>query len=312
VLLVPGTQDPGKTGDQDEADLDVEWVGAVARKAKIIYVYSMNVFDAVVYAISQNLAPIISFNFGTCESDVSTASGSFIRSQAQQANAQGITWIVSSGDSGAAGCDKSFSSPKAIHELAVSIPASIPEVTAVGGTGFADQGNNWGANYWSTTNSPTNASALPYLPEIAWNDSSTVNGLAASAGGFSVRYSHPPWQIGPGVPSSVNVRAVPDIALAAAADHDGYVLVTGGQVRLVGGTSAATPVFAGMVALLNQREAGDCVGNINPNLYRLAQTQVFHDIVSGDNIVPCVMGGPDCKTGHFGYAAGPGYDPVTD
>jgi uncharacterized protein (TIGR03437 family) len=310
VLLVPGSQDPGKTDAQGEADLDVEWVGAVARKATIIYVYSMSALVAVGYAISQNLAPIISFSFGSCEKDVSDVSGSFIRSQAQQANSHGITWIVSSGDSGAAGCDKPFSSPKATQGLAVSFPASIPEVTAVGGTGFADQGNNWGGNYWSTTNSSTNASALSYIPEIAWNDSRTVNVLAASAGGLSARYPQPPWQIGPGV-SSTKDRAVPDIALAASVTSDSYVTITGGQVQPVGGTSAATPVFAGMVALLNQHEASNGEGNINPNLYRLAQTNGFHDIVSGNNIVPCVVGTPNCVNGFLGYPAGPGYDLVT-
>jgi uncharacterized protein (TIGR03437 family) len=82
---------------------------------------------------------------------------------------------------------------------------------------------------------------------------------------------------------------------------------------LTGGTSAATPVFAGIVALLNQYERSNGQANINPNLYRLAQstTDVFHDITTGSNIVPCEIGTPKCTTGAFGYNAGPGYDVVT-
>src|SRR5258708_29422731 len=79
------------------------------------------------------------------------------------------------------------------------------------------------------------------------------------------------------------------------------------------GTSAATPVFAGIIALLNQYEGSNGQGNINPNLYRLAEstTNVFHDITTGNNIVPCVLGTLNCTTGFFGYNAGPGYDLVT-
>jgi uncharacterized protein (TIGR03437 family) len=295
--------DPGTNSDNlGEADLDLEWSGAVARNATIIYVYATDVGTAAQYAIDQNLAPVISFSFGSCEPSNTPA----FRSVAQQASAQGITWLAASGDSGAAGCDKPFSSAQATKGLAVSFPASIPEITAVGGTMFSEGSGS----YWAASNGPNFGSALSYIPETAWNESG-AGGLAASGGGASVLFSKPPWQSGPGVPND-NARDVPDVALSAA-NHDGYFGVTGGLNVIYSGTSAASPSFAGIVALLNQAQAQPGLGNINPALYRLAQstTNVFHDITTGNNVVPCAKGSPNCQNGSMGYQAGPGYDLVT-
>jgi subtilase family serine protease len=97
---------------------------------------------------------------------------------AQQGNAQGITWVNSSGDSGAAGCDANGIG-LASHGLATRFPADIPEVTAVGGTQFNEQGGS----YWSSTNSANSESALSYIPEMAWNESGSLNAAWASGGG---------------------------------------------------------------------------------------------------------------------------------
>jgi uncharacterized protein (TIGR03437 family) len=307
-VLVPGNTDPGFTSTEDESDLDVEWVAAVARNAQIIYVNSNNVLDSAQYAISENIAPVISYSYTAgCEPDFSSVQLNSARSVIQQANVQGITVLVASGDSGAAGCDKAFTSSEAANGEFLSVPASIPEVTAVGGTEF-NEGNG---SYWSTTNTSTGASALSYIPENAWNETLQpgTTGLASSGGGFSIFYSQPAWQVGPGL-QNWGARAVPDVALDAAG-HDPYTVVINGQPQFMEGTSAATPVFAGMIALLNQHEGSSGQGNINPNLYRLAQTNIFHDITTGTNIVPCEIGTPDCSTGSFGYSAGIGYDPVT-
>src|SRR5579872_439966 len=314
VILVPGGPDPGFTSQMNEADLDLEWAGAVARNANLIYVYSTGAELSVIYAIDQNLAPIISLSFGSCEQQNSQAVMTIVRSFAQQANAQGITWLAATGDSGAANCDLPFApgASKASKGLNVNFPASLPEVTAVGGTQF-DEG---GGNYWAKSNSGTFASALSYIPERAWNESSR-SGLAASGGGLSKVFTRPLWQAGPGVPN-LNFRATPDVSLSAAS-HDGYLIVSGGFPAPVYGTSAATPSFAGILALVNQYQELNGVetrsgqGNINPNLYSLAQTTpgIFHDVTAGDNIVGCVSGTPDCSTGSLGYTAGPGYDLVT-
>jgi subtilase family serine protease len=302
-ILVLYGDDPGmgSSDNEEEADLDIEWVGAVAQQATIIYVYSTDAPMAAEYAISEALAPIVSYSIGACETTESEAMLNSAESTAQQGDVQGITWVVSAGDAGAAGCDRPSSLAK--MGVAVEFPADVPEVTAVGGTMFNDSGGV----YWNPSYSPYE-SALSYIPEVAWNES-TFDALAASGGGLSTYFSQPSWQVGPGV-HNWGWRGVPDVALDAAYLHDPYVIFTQGQMETVGGTSAATPVFAGMLALLNQSE-GTGQGNINLNLYRLAQTNVFHDITSGSNIVPCQLGTPDCTTGSFGYSAGIGYDLVT-
>ncbi len=303
--------DPGfDEGALLEADLDLEWSGAVAPNATIIYVNATSPFLAVEYVLDTNVAPIISMSYGYCELGITPG----IEVLGEQANAQGITWLASSGDSGAAGCDIQDYFAQASHGRAVIIPASLPEVTGVGGTQF----NEGSGNYWSTKNGKGMASAVSYIPEAAWNETTDGSALGASGGGASVFFEKPLWQIGTGVPND-NARDVPDVALSASAAHDGYLVYYSGDLYVVGGTSASTPSFAGMVALLSQyltskgleKEAG--LGNINPTLYRLAQAtpNAFHSVPSGNNIVPCVQASPNCLGGSFGYSAGSGYDQIT-
>jgi hypothetical protein len=308
VVLVGS--DPGVNGDEPEALLDVEWSGAIARNAKIIFVNSTDVIDSALYQIDQVLAPVMSMSYGYCE----VGSGTGIQLWAQQANAEGITWMSSSGDSGSASCD-SDGETTASNGLAVLAPADIPEITAVGGTEF-----NEGSTGWNTQNGPTQASAAGYLPEMAWNDSSYGYGLAATGGGVSTIYPKPWWQTGPGVPND-GARDLPDVALTASADHDAYMFYEAdwGGMCGIGGTSASSPSFAGMVALINHYLLSQGtlskpgLGNINPTLYSLAQhsSGVFHDVTVGSNIEPCVHGTTGCTTGSYGYSAGPGYDMAT-
>jgi len=306
----------GITGAQAEADIDLEWVGAVAPNASIVFVQGDDPFVAAQYAIDQNYAPVLSASFAFCEADASGFAPEITEALAQQANAQGITWVVSSGDQASAACDRTNSGMPAVatQGLSVNYPATLPEVTAVGGTMF----NEGDGSYWNFTNGTNYASALSYIPEVAWNETAVVGTIAGSTGGPSTLFSKPGWQSGPGVPND-GARDVPDVALASAAQHDPYLIFTNdGQVSYEGGTSVATPVFAGMLVLLNQYlvskgiQSKPGLGNINPALYRLAQTtpQAFHDITQGNNIVPC-DGGTGCSGGFMGYSAGPGYDLVT-
>ncbi len=318
MRLNPNSSDPGTNSKAvPEADLDLEWASAVAQKANFIYVYGTSADGAATYAIDQDLAPVITESYGNCEAQVTSSSSSYYRSEAQKAGTEGITWLASTGDSGAADCDEGVNI--ASHGLAVNFPASIPEITAVGGTEFSEAGKA----YWNTANGPNGGSAISYIPEMAWNDTS-VNvaagaGLAATGGGASSIYAKPAWQTGNNVPSD-NVRDVPDISLDGANDHDPYNVMTGGSMVLEGGTSVSTPVFAGIVALLNQyvvatkAQSKPGVGNINPTLYHLAASapSAFHDITTGSNIVPCEQGTPNCPAaGQFGYSAGTGYDLAT-
>ena len=337
--IVPGSPNPGTdSGDMLESKLDLEWAGAVARNATILFITAATsangVFGAAQYAIDQDLAPVISMSYGACES----LNASFLPANEgfmTQANTEGITFVASSGDTGAAGCDDG-NAKSAVEGLAVNYPASSPEATGVGGAEFsADSGNP--ALYWSANNSATGASAISYIPETAWNDSASRGSLAASGGGASScdatncpgGFSKPTWQTGTGVPKD-GVRDVPDVAVSASADHDGYIICSSGSCAsgigvnptIVGGTSASAPVFAGIVTLLNQHVGGKGLGNINPTLYQLAQTpsnNVFHDITTGSNIVSCTPGTPSTdpvrlqcpSSGSFGYKATSGYDLVT-
>jgi subtilase family serine protease len=326
TVLVPGTQDPGVSeSDEEESDLDLQWASAVARGGSLVFVYSYDVTDAVQYAIDQNLAPVLSMSYGECEESVTRTDATTMRLWAQQANSQGITWVSASGDSGAADCYRASSGSSGGSNndltLAVDLPASVPEVTGIGGTTF----NEGSTSYWNSTNSSTKASAKSYIPEVAWNDSVSDGGPAASGGGASQFFSKPSWQTGTGVPND-GARDVPDLAFPASADHDGYLVYTtsGGQTGwyVFGGTSCGTPSFSGVLALLNQYLVASGylnsggLGNINSKLYALTTSTptAFHDVTSGNNIViatSCV--GPRCTgtTTSSGYNAGIAYDQVT-
>ena len=330
VVLVPGATDPGVvSGDLSEADLDVEMAGAVAQNATVIYVYSSDVMASAQYAIDQNLAPVLSISYGDCEAAYASADVANLQKMAQRANAQGMTWFAASGDSGATDCvGDTFAGANSI--VSVDLPAGLPQVTGVGGTEFSEGAGN----YWNATNNSSNGSALSYIPEIAWNDTAIDQTPSASGGGKSTLFGKPSWQTGAGVPSD-SARDVPDISIAASADHDGYVVFTsdpsscGGGRRgsatqcetVFGGTSVGAPLFAGVAALMNQWlvshgvQSAPGLGNINPTLYGLAQTApaAFHDIVTGNNIinVTCTATQRNCTAGPVGYNAGQGYDLVT-
>lgn len=322
--------------EEAEADLDIEWSGAVAPKATINFVVSgsTNATDgsdlSAQYIVDNNLAPVLSSSFGECEQLLGQAENTFYNNLWEQAAAQGITVIVSSGDSGAAGCDVTTGSP-ASQGPAVNGIASTPFNIAVGGTQFNENGAD--STYWSPTNGPDQSSALGYIPEVVWNESCSDDPnqcpgfvtLFASSGGASSLYSKPSWQAGPGVPND-GMRDLPDVALAAAAMHDGYLLCQDGicltdstgqliNAEVVGGTSAGTPSFAGIMALVNQK-TNSRQGQANFVLYPLAASQtaancnasgppqsqcLFNDITQGNNDVP----------GQAGVSAGPGYDMAT-
>jgi subtilase family serine protease len=312
--ILVGPPPAGSLEDTREADLDLEWSGATAPNAKLINVYARNAIDAVAYAVDNNLAPVISYSFGQCELALSDNSASALQLLAQQANAQGITWVAASGDGGAATCD--YQQNLATHGLTVSFPASMPEVTGVGGTVL-----NYSSN--PTEYLAQSGTALSYIPEAAWNDTliSLYEGLypLSGGGGASTLYPQPYWQTEAGVPNN-NARNLPDVAFAASPYVAPYLTISQKVQMPAGGTSASTPAFAGVLALLNHylvtngtlQQPG--LGNINPMLYGLAGNvpQAFHDIVTGNNFVPCQPGSPNCgDNGLLGYQAGPGYDQVT-
>jgi subtilase family serine protease len=301
--------DPGtsNSGEETEADLDVEWSGAVARNAAIKFVVSKSTnsndgtYLSAQYIVSHNLAPVMSMSFGLCEAALGSSGNNFINSLWQQAAAQGITVFVSAGDNGAAGCD-SASASRATQGRGVNGLCSTPYSVCVGGTELNDASNP--SLYWSRTNAAgTQSSAVSYIPEVAWNES-RAGGLWATGGGVSSIYAKPFWQTGTGVPAD-GKRDVPDVSLTSAG-HDGYLIYQNGGLYVVGGTSAAAPSFAGAMALVVQNSASR-QGNANTSFYSLATKQraggaaVFHDITSGNNSVP----------GQTGFNAVAGYDQAT-
>jgi subtilase family serine protease len=324
------------SGDVGESSLDLEWAQGVAKGANEVFVYTgnsstFNVFDAFIYAIDQNLAPILSMSYGNCEQNLPSAFLTSVVQLTEQASLQGQTIAAASGDFGAADCDDLPGLP-AQGGLGVDIPGALPYVTSVGGSAFNGDIASPGT-FWNSSNNGSNGSAKSYISETTWNDVILVNQLSAGGGGASSVFSKPSWQTGTGVPND-GKRDVPDIALAAAPNHDGYMLCvndpgatppqlpcSGGfldstnQPDIAGGTSFGAPTFAGIVAILNQK-TGSRQGNINPALYALSAANVgaFHDITTGNNIVPCDPATVDCPTSgtaQYGFSAGPGYDLVT-
>jgi subtilase family serine protease len=347
VQVGGGTPKILSSGDQVESILDLEWSGAVARNADIIFVFSSpngGAFDAITFAIDNNLAPVISSSYGMCEALFGSGLAAF-RASVQQGNAQGQTLIGPAGDSGAADCE-SQTATVAIHGLAVDVPAAIPEVTGIGGseftgdaagavTGTAPNTNAGATGFWSGTTGGTDtlSSALSYIPETGWNDTKAGSTFSATGGGASTTFTKPTWQVA--LTPSDGHRDVPDIAMNASPAHDPTMIcaqgscVNGfrdasGNLNVVGGTSVGAPTFAGIVAILNQAiQSSAGLGNINPTLYTLAVSTptAFHDITTGNNIVPCTSGTPTtgpaasrCPTTapfQIGFSAGTGYDLVT-
>lgn len=329
-------------GDLMESDLDIEWAGAIAKDATVDFIYaayndsSQGVFEALQYAIQNYttggaVVPILSMSYGSCEYYATAADASYIENLILQANAQGQTVLVSSGDSGAAGCDPHSSATvtSSTYGLYADFPGDVPNITAVGGTQFSgDVGNS--SPYWNTSTTSV-STALQYIPETSWNETG-ADGLIASGGGVSVLFPQPSWQPAPSAFSGTPGRFVPDVALAASWSHDGYLvcsqtassygvgapcsngfLTNQGYLFMAGGTSAGAPSLAGVLAILTAKYGN--FGNINPVLYQLAAgssaTKVFHDITSGSNIVPCVSTAHECDNGSIGYYASTGYDLVT-
>ncbi|HEY1801348.1 MAG TPA: Ig-like domain repeat protein [Terriglobales bacterium] len=266
--------DPGLNDDESEADIDVQWSGAVAKNAKIDFVVSAStpstdgVDLSALYIIDNNLASILSESFGQCELFLGTTGNSFYASLWQQAAAQGISIFLSTGDSGAAACDNNIGTvpQPALNGLAVSGLASTPYNVAVGGTDFDDATLAKVHLYWNATDDPTTqASALSYIPETTWNDSctnaifGTVSGLSTdpevncnnqalspdppagqfiwtvgAGGGVSTKYAKPSWQTGTGVPAD-GKRDLPDVSLFASNGFVGNFYVIC-EADITGGT----------------------------------------------------------------------------
>ncbi len=347
-VIVDGPN-PGElqNGDEVEAVLDASWAGAVASFANVSLVVSAttNTTDGVdlseLYIIDNNFSGIMSESFGTCEAGVTSAEATFISQLAEEAAAQGITYLVSTGDSGAEGCDDPNFETVATGPTSVNVLASSPFTLGVGGTMFNEGGSP--SRFWSSTNSSVGVSALSYIPEDVWNESCTSQQCGANAaiwaggGGVSTFFPKPFWQSGvAGIPND-GARDLPDVSLTAAG-HDPYLLCLFGSCipdqngnfffAGVFGTSASAPSFAGFVALVSsvQPEPNPRFGQANWVLYQLAakeslagcnasntatlpaSTCIFNDVTVGNN---AVSGETNFGLPSAAYQAGVGYDLAT-
>jgi Pro-kumamolisin, activation domain/Bacterial Ig-like domain (group 3) len=192
-LIISGP-DPGLVpGAETEADLDVQWASAVAPNATIDLVIaestevSLGADLAAQYAVDNNIAPILSESFGECEFFIGSSGNIFYNQLWQQASAQGITVLVSSGDSGAAGCQRGPGSDTL--GLGVNGFASTPYNVAVGGTDFNDISDF--ATFWNITpqDAPTSASAKGYIPELTWNSTCTNTEIFGFSGSTTAEQS---------------------------------------------------------------------------------------------------------------------------
>lgn len=331
--IVVNGPDPGDLGGGEEAEavLDASWSGATAPGAtvKLVVSASTNATDGVMlseaYIIDNNLADVMTESFGSCEANFTQAQAAAISALAEQAAAQGITYAVAAGDSGSAGCDNPNTETYATGPLSVNALASTAYTVAVGGTEFVDDGSP--IIYWNSQNASNGASVLLYIAEQTWQE---FPGLWAGGGGVSRIFSKPSWQTGVfGIPND-GARDVPDVSLTSAG-HDPYLIclagscqpTSSGQIHFAGiaGTSAATPAFAGIMSLIDQK-AGSRQGQANYTLYRLAASEnfqlcdgshsphfpasncIFNDVTYGFNWEP----GP--FTSAY-YSAGIGYDMTT-
>jgi subtilase family serine protease len=196
-VVGPNAASNGTHGDEDETEaiFDVEWSGAVAKNAKIDLVASKDTVStagidlSAEWIVDQNLAPILSESYGECELGLGTTGNAFYSNLWSQAASEGITVSISTGDTGAAGCDSlgevstTTSDQEAVFGLGVNGIASTPYDVAVGGTDFND--HTTPNAFWSSQNaSGTLDSAQSYVPELAWNDSCT-NSLIYQAFGDS-------------------------------------------------------------------------------------------------------------------------------
>jgi kumamolisin len=276
AVSVDGGQN-APTGDPRSADaevmLDIEAAGAVAPGADIVVYFAPNssqgFLDAITTAVhdTANRPSVISISWGTAEEHWTRSALLAMEGAFADAGLLGVTVCAAAGDGGSA-------DGIADGSAHADYPASSPHVLGCGGTKLA-------------------ASSGVISSEVVWND-----GLGATGGGLSKIFPVPAYQSAAGVANG-NRRGVPDVAGDADPDT-GYLVRIDGAEFIIGGTSAVAPLWAGLVALMNEN-LGESAGFLHPYLYKQPAAATFRDITEGSNDV----------SGLGLFAAGPGWDPCT-
>jgi subtilase family serine protease len=291
TVLAPYGVNGSNYGWAGETSLDVEYSHAMAPGAAITLVAAqsdsdVDLYNAIKYAVDQNLGDVISMSFGETESCADPNLLAAEHQVFQEAASKGVSVLASAGDFGSA----QFTCDGSSFTTAVSEPASDPLVTALGGTAL-------------TADTTTGQ----YIGETAWNESGDFG--VAGGGGYSLLNQRPDYQSG--VTGNTAGRAVPDLALNSSVIGGVLVFMTdpfSGQeyATIYGGTSVASPEFAGIVADGVQM-AHHRLGLLNRGLYTLGKSPLssaaFHDITSGNNVL--------FSSGIAGYTVQQGWDAVT-
>jgi kumamolisin len=260
-------------GADGEVMLDIEVSAAVAPGAKVVVYFAPNTDQGFIDAVSSavhdttNNPSVISISWGGPESSWTAQAMTALDAACQSAAALGITITVAAGDNG---------STDGATGNNVDFPASSPHVLACGGTKLTGSGGTITA-------------------EVVWNELASNEG--ATGGGVSNVFALPVWQDNSNVPApsgSTGGRGVPDVC-GDADPTTGYDVRVDGQSLVIGGTSAVAPLWAGLIALNNQKN-GRSAGFIQPQIYAAGAASSFNDIVSGNN---------------GAFSAGPGWDACT-
>jgi subtilase family serine protease len=314
------------TGQEDhalwalEVALDVEWAHSMAPMANILLVSTPTAetlgvqgFPAFMKAeqnvIDNHMASVITQSFGSAEDAFnSTQSLLNLRYAFQDAQANHVTVLASSGDFGTANIKKTpVKNPTTIPFPTVEWPASDPLVTGVGGT-YECTNAVTGVGVDSIS-PPVNCQSNPGVREVGW---------IGAGGGFSHVFSKPSFQdtLPAGSTAIGSMRGVPDVSLQASSRTGVLIYSTNPNIRtnvndlgwfVIGGTSSSSPQWAGLIAIANEINGHHPLGYINPALYAVASDPAkyaadFYDVTTGNN-----QNDPSVP----GYPATTGWDPVT-
>lgn len=274
VSVDGGSNQPGSNADA-EVMLDIEVAGALAPAATFAVYFTPNTDQGFYNAISQAAhksnppATVMSISWGGPEDSWSAASRAAMETALEDAAALGITVSVAAGDSGSSDGEDD-------GQPQVDFPASSPSVLGCGGTKLLSNGGTISS-------------------EAVWNESAAGEG--ATGGGVSTIFALPTWQADVGVlqaPGGFVGRGVPDVA-GDADPLTGYQVLVDGQTEVVGGTSAVAPLWAALIARLNQ-QLDKSLGLVNVALYG-SGSGAFHDITRGNNGAYRAAKGWDACTG---------------
>ncbi|HLI82339.1 MAG TPA: S53 family peptidase [Bryobacteraceae bacterium] len=277
VSVDGGLNQPGKDQDSDgEVMLDIEVAGAVASGANIVVYFAPNTdqgfVDAITTAVhdTANKPSVISISWGGPEDSWTQQAADAMLQAVTDAAAVGVTITAAAGDNGS---DDGVGDGK----LHVDLPACLPPVLGCGGTRLI-------------------ANATAISSEVVWNETASNEG--ATGGGVSKLYARPSYQASANVPVQPETnfagRGVPDVS-GDADPVTGYQVRVDGKNMVIGGTSAVAPLWAGLIALMNQH-LGRPVGFLNPAIYQIGES-VFRDISNGNNGYWSAKSGWDACTG---------------